>query len=214
MKLIGQLALIGLGASKPRRGAPRLGSFFTLIPPSDDKPEQSKPKRGRSLSERFHARVDKSGGDEACWIWQGAPDVGSGYGRIQNGTRLDMAHRVSWRLSVGEIPRGKNVLHGPGCSKLCVNPAHLRCGTQVENMADAKAEKRLGRRLTPSEACAIVTAVRDGLSYVDVATLFSISPQTVFNVSSGRTHAKHTGIKRKSRLPRNSRGKVELRAAA
>ena len=40
--------------------------------------------------ERFWAKVDKSGD---CWLWTGAVDKGTGYGRFWNGERTVLPHR-------------------------------------------------------------------------------------------------------------------------
>lgn len=65
----------------------------------------------RSLAERFWGFVDKS---DSCWLWIGAVDKATGYGRIgitSHGTRS--AHRVSYELNRAPIPDGMYV-----CSSL------------------------------------------------------------------------------------------------
>lgn len=59
-----------------------------------------------------------------------------GYGRVWvNGKRV-FAHRFSLELHTGEkIPKGMKVLHKCD-NKKCINPEHLRPGTQAENVQD------------------------------------------------------------------------------
>lgn len=69
--------------------------------------------------------------ETGCWIWTMGL-TGAGYGHCG----LDLAHRVSYRLYKGDIPKGKFILHS--CDvRCCVNPAHLRAGNQSENIRDA-----------------------------------------------------------------------------
>jgi hypothetical protein len=78
-----------------------------------------------------------------CWLWTGAT-FRDGYGAIQNGERLERAHRVSWLLRFGD-PGKLHVLHR--CDvRACVNPAHLWLGTRFDNMRDMVAK---GRANTP-----------------------------------------------------------------
>ncbi len=93
-----------------------------------------------TLEERFWPKVQKSDG---CWLWAGAKSS-KGYGLIGEGGRNGrdlLAHRVSYQLQVGEIPDGLSILHSCD-TPLCVNPAHLRCGTTQENIAEAYEKKR------------------------------------------------------------------------
>jgi hypothetical protein len=91
-----------------------------------------------SLEDRFWSKVDRSGGDGACWPWLGAKNQ-CGYGVFLVATRhtgLDIrftvAHRVSWILGGGVVPDGLVMDHL--CrNRRCVNPAHLEVTTQREN---------------------------------------------------------------------------------
>lgn len=83
--------------------------------------------------------------NSGCWLWIAAAKP-PGYGVIGVNGRCSSAHRVSWQLHNGPIPRGMHVCHR--CDvPACVNPDHLWLGSHRENMADMVAK---GRSLKPS----------------------------------------------------------------
>jgi len=92
--------------------------------------------------ERFWNKVDKKGDDE-CWNWTGCKGY-NGYGRFFHNKRLTGSHRASWEIHNNQkIPDGLFVLHS--CDNpSCVNPAHLRVGTPLENMKDRSLRGRCG----------------------------------------------------------------------
>lgn len=97
----------------------------------------------RIIPEKFWRKVRKTRG---CWVWTAC--CASGYGSLRVGSRMVGAHRASYILHKGKIPRGLFVLHKCD-NKKCVNPQHLFVGTQKRNMDDMRRKGRqaLGRRL-------------------------------------------------------------------
>lgn len=85
-----------------------------------------------TMGERFWAKVDRTAGPEACWVWT-ASTYWDGYGQfvVTKGV-LRRAHRVAYELIVGPIPEGLELDHL--CRlKRCVNPRHLEPVTSAEN---------------------------------------------------------------------------------
>lgn len=77
-----------------------------------------------------------------CWLWDRELNH-YGYGMIPTltGKRYRLrAHRVSWELHFGEIPKGLVIMHKCDTPS-CVNPEHLALGTHADNVAD-KVKKR------------------------------------------------------------------------
>jgi len=85
--------------------------------------------------ERFWAKVDKSGGPDACWPFMGARVPAGGYGRAILNGRLIAAHRVAYLLTHGELPADLDIMHLCDTPPCC-NPAHLKAATTLENMRD------------------------------------------------------------------------------
>jgi len=78
-----------------------------------------------------------------CWNWKG-PISTPGYGQIRFGSikpnRID-AHRASWIIHKGEIPKNIFVCHTCD-NRICTNPDHLFLGTLKDNIRDMNNKKR------------------------------------------------------------------------
>lgn len=75
-----------------------------------------------------------------CWEWQNATDSW-GYGNFYYNFTMRKAHRVSFMLHKGKIPKGLLVLHT--CDNPpCINPELLFLGTNKTNSDDKIAKGR------------------------------------------------------------------------
>lgn len=78
--------------------------------------------------------------ESGCWIWMSGTDAG-GYGMFWADGASTRAHRASWKLHRGLIPRGLFVLHRCDVTS-CVNPNHLFLGSKQDNLDDMVAKGR------------------------------------------------------------------------
>lgn len=147
--------------------------------------------RGVPFHERY--QVDPKTG---CWLWIGAT-VTCGYGIwVAHGERN--AHRGSWVMHNGPIPKGMHVLHkcdNPGC----VNPDHLRLGTHQDNMRDlrekgraygAKGEANFSAKLSEQQVLAILC---DPRAIRVIAEEFGMTQSSIQNIKNGKTWKHVTG---------------------
>lgn len=105
----------------------------------------------RPLWDRFWAKVDTTGGPDACWPWIGALShkrSGTKRGLIQEagrGSRLLLVHRVALCFTgngLEDYDRPEEAAHTCD-NRLCCNPVHLYWATAEENRLDRYPHLRL-----------------------------------------------------------------------
>jgi len=147
-----------------------------------------------SLAERFWAKVDVRGPDE-CWEWIASLNS-YGYGVIGVGDKTIRAHRLSWEIHNGPIPKGMCVLHT--CDHpSCVNPNHLFVGSRADNNADAaekghqsRGESRWNAKLTEQKVRKIWTLVGQGtLTQQAIGEKYGVNQSTVSYIKTRRSWA-------------------------
>lgn len=141
-----------------------------------------------------------------CWLWLGKVWPPGRYGRVRVKGKWAFAHRVSYEVFVGPIPKGKRVLHH--CDVCCcVNPNHLFIGTQKDNLRDAVSKGRNGYKIfhgedhwkaqfTAEQVQVIKTSDKMRL---ELAKQYGCSPGAIKHVRSKRAWQKLRGVEIVSR---------------
>lgn len=126
---------------------------------------------------------------DECWPWTGSTN--KVYGKIRVGKRSVAAHRLSWELHNGPIPEGKFILHR--CDNpLCVNPNHLYCGTQSDNLSDRawrnpNNQGGMPSRLSLDNIKSMKSLYSTGkYTQAEIGTMFGVSPRHAGRMITGR----------------------------
>lgn len=147
---------------------------------------------------RFWAKVDKSGGEDACWPYTGyvTPE---GYGWAYTGLprgqqQTHGAHRQAWINTYGAIPQEQLVCHHCDNPRCC-NPEHLFLGEHADNMLDMfKKERSPMAKLTHAQVRAIRQEFRKLGPYkrsrtnaAELAQKYGVHPNAITGVAYRRT---------------------------
>ena len=149
---------------------------------------------GTPLEVRVWAKVDRSGGPNACWPWRGARNK-QGYGSIgiAGGKTIHVTH-VVYELDRGHPPEYPCVLHH--CDNPpCCNPRHLWAGTYLDNAHDKEQKGRgnhaVGERNGNARATEVqVREIRrrhsaGGVRQKALAQEYGLSTSTIYRIVHG-----------------------------
>ncbi len=150
----------------------------------------ARPKKGITFWDRVYSQVSKDG---SCAIFIGCLDQ-CGYGRIFRDGKLVRLHRAVWERDHGSIPRGCVVMHT--CDRpACIEPSHLRIGTQRENIADMDKKGRRrsligseqgGAKLTESDIPRIRAMLKRGDTCVAIGRIFGVTDMMIRHIKKRR----------------------------
>jgi hypothetical protein len=160
------------------------------------------PERVAALLDRFWSRTDKRGAGE-CWPWVGLKSW-ENYGIISHRKRNWVATRFIWTLTNGKIPDGHFICHR--CDNpICVNLAHLYCGTPKQNTADSirrgtqyfqrgilppavKGERHGHAKLKPQQVYLIRDLVEcKALPQAEIARALGVAHSVVWSIASRKS---------------------------
>ncbi len=152
---------------------------------------------GSTPEERFWSRVAVTADIERCWNWQGGVDR-DGYGRVYVNGKRTGSHRVAWFYVKGVWPTA-HILHS--CDNpSCVNPNHLREGTDQDNRNDAVSRGRQARgetngnvKLTEAQVIEIRERYADGgITYQSLGEMFGVRVASISRIVK-RKYWRHIG---------------------
>jgi hypothetical protein len=140
-----------------------------------------------------HVAISANG----CWDFTGRLTM-DGYGElvdVRSGARRTVrAHRLSFETNCGPIPDGLHVLHRCDNRK-CVNPAHLYCGTNSDNIRDRVARHRSARnvgqlngrsKITANIASDIRARAASGESRASIARSIGVSKAQITRIVNNK----------------------------
>src|SRR6266850_5925539 len=143
--------------------------------------------------ERFWPKVKKT---NSCWNWI-ANLYRDGYGQfnipikgIAKRRKIIRAHRFSWELHFGKIPKGMLICHHCDNRK-CINPEHLFLGTIKDNARDCtlkgrrphlnhQGENNNSAKLTNADIVTIINLKRNKTAEY-IAKFFPVTKETIYN---------------------------------
>ena len=153
---------------------------------------------------RFEDKFIKK--ETGCWEWEASLN-NKGYGWFRYNGHNQLAHRVSYQLYVGDIPKDKCILHKCNNPK-CVNPDHLYVGTHKDNASDMikaghhyspfrdhiyntssylPGEKHSMAKLNVDDVMCIKRMLRDGIQQWLIAWIYKITQANISYINTGKS---------------------------
>lgn len=143
--------------------------------------------------ERFFNSIEKEQKINGCWLWTKA--IGkNGYGVLNIKGILFYAHRYSWELNYGKIPKNMFICHK--CDvRNCVNPKHLFLGTNHDNVKDMirkgrnnspKGSNSPKAKLTEEDVIKIKNLLKTEKT-ADLAKLFNIGKRQIIYIKNNQS---------------------------
>lgn len=141
--------------------------------------------------ERFYKKLSPPD-ENGCILFNGEILRG-GYGRMCINYKKIVAHRISWIIHNGTIPKEKQVLHKCDVRR-CVNIEHLFLGTNEDNIADKvkKNRQQRGERiysaiLTEDNVKEIKILLNKKIKQKLIALKFNVTHSAISHINTGLT---------------------------
>jgi DNA-binding CsgD family transcriptional regulator len=148
----------------------------------------------RDYKYRFIAKMSMPAKKTGCIHYLGGFSK-NGYGVFEINNKSHSAHRISYELFVGLIPKNKLVLHKCD-NRQCIAPQHLFVGTQADNIKDMQNKGRnscgIGERhgmakLTALQVKDIKMYIKRGKKQKEIAEIYNVSVATINDIKNKRS---------------------------
>jgi hypothetical protein len=138
-------------------------------------------------------KIEQSNG---CWLWTAAC-FSNGYAAFRVGPKQKRAHRWAYEHFIRPITDDEAVVMHVCDVKRCVNPAHLRLGTPLENQRDMtrKGRGRTGdrngwRKHAPKLSHALADEIRaryasGGITQAELASEYGVTQTMIGRIARG-----------------------------
>jgi hypothetical protein len=129
------------------------------------------------ILDRFMKKTEKQGD---CLIWK-AQISPNGYGYFHLNKKNTLAHRTSYFIFKGDIPKGMCVCHKCDVPS-CVNPDHLFLGTHKDNSIDMSLKGRNGAKpkISKDEMDQVFKLYQNGEKQREIAKKYNVSQKSIF----------------------------------
>ena len=152
---------------------------------------RGRPEKGQT----FWDRLDNQSvyDDNNCKLFMGARDKG-GYGWVMKEGKQVLIHREVFKKYNPEINIDGFVVMHLCDQRNCINPQHLKKGTQGENFADmvnkgrritAKGIRNYGAKIKDADVIAIRQLLLEKVKKSEIAKKFGLSESTIYRIASG-----------------------------
>lgn len=145
---------------------------------------------------RFWAKVDKSGGPDACWIWKAGTKKG-GYGKFRRNRprMLVISSRAAFAMTYGDP--GENMVCHRCDNPPCCNPKHFFLGDAASNAADMISKGRQPRtdtrgskngraKLNERDIEQIIRLVLQGMTNKEIGYYFGVTHSMISVIRLGK----------------------------
>jgi hypothetical protein len=136
-----------------------------------------------AVDERYEAKVDRSGGPDACHPWGGAPN-GEGFGMFRADGNTRAAHRWAYIRYVHPLSREESIRFTCG-NRLCQNRRHWAAESRPDNARRTRTGGGSGRARLTEAAVVAIRASRE--PNARLADRYKVSARTVSQVRAWKT---------------------------